>query len=157
MTLVYHRKSVNMLTRSMLVVAGTSISWTAASSADARCMARHEVSLSASGRKAGACKVGPASFKTRSGLCKAAMFGRWKQLLTSYGRTGPARLRPESADVSSVAWPASQEPHSYHAAKQSAGSGDYFKAWKALRQNGFYANWLHKPAELEAFCTVLEA
>lgn len=132
----------------LFMVAGTSINWSAAAS---RCTAPVlEVTLSGSGRKAGAGKAAVAarSAKATPSLCKAAMLRRWQGLRGASAGTHGDSEAPRWAEAGSDA---ADQP-SYRAAKLAACGGHYARCWASLRREPSpFALWVLKPERLEAF------
>mmetsp|Transcript_24086 Transcript_24086/g.60655 ORF Transcript_24086/g.60655 Transcript_24086/m.60655 type:complete len:471 (-) Transcript_24086:96-1508(-) len=132
------------------VPSGVSINWSSGSSVCSSCMPPgshgsrlaspiHEVTLAASGRKAGASQKAT-SLKTRSTLCKALMLARASELLASWGTPAPAARIGELGDSPT-----------YRRMKEVFGS-DYCQAWRdVLRPPSIFAAWLTKPQDLEEF------
>lgn len=121
------------------VPSGVSINWSAPWQAGRSMQGEgsvHEVTLAASGRKAGAAKKGPAwsSPKTRSSLCKLEMYARFQELRSA--------LHLDREGSSS---------NTYGEAKASLGSA-YFANWKRLKDPPSpLEGWLVKPSSLESF------
>lgn len=137
-----------------LCFAGTSVNWSAGASASAATLAVHEVTLSGSGRKAGAAKKGPATLKTRSSLCKAVMFSRWLQLSASCSWNEDSAGGECSVTLGSGQLPngRSRQDMLYCDAKRCAGRGYYAESWSTLKKDArVFERWLQKPAELEGF------
>ena len=109
-----------------------------------------EVTLSASGRKAGAGKAAIAarSDKTMPSLCKAAMLRRRHALrAAAAGEHGDSDSR-EVAVVDGAA----ADQLSYRDAKVAAGDGRYTRCWAAVRREPSpFALWVVKPQRLEMF------
>ncbi len=127
---------------------GTSINWSAVACRGAAPVL--EVTLSGSGRKAGAGKAASAarSDKTTPSLCKAAMLQRWHALrAAAAGKHGGSDARHVNVIDGAAA-----ENLSYHAAKVAAGDGHYVRFWASLRQEpSLFALWVPKPQRLEMF------
>ena len=109
-----------------------------------------EVTLSGSGRKAGAGKAASAarSDKTMPSLSKAAMLRRWHALgAAAAGQRCDGDSRHTTAIDSAAA-----DQLSYHGAKVAAGDGRYARCWVALkREPSLFAAWVPKPQRLELF------
>ena len=131
------------------MIAGTSINWSAGVSRGAA--AQLEVTLSGSGRKAGAAKTAAlaTSFKSMPSLCKAAMLQRWHTLRAASRHVAACEAGftlEASADCNEGEGP------SYSAAKCAAGGGRYARCWAALRRDPSpFACWVLKPMQLEMF------
>ena len=129
---------------------GTSINWSAAAWRGAA--PALEVTLSGSGRKAGAGKAASAarSDKTMPSLCKAAMLQRWHALRAA---AATKRCDSDARHVAAVDSDAAKQV-SYRAAKVAAGDGQYVRCWASLRQEPSpFALWVPKPQRLEAFAS----
>ena len=114
----------------------------------------HEVTLSGSGRKAGAAKKGPATPKTRSRLCKAAMFGQWAQMSML---SGSSQSRADSqlggeAPTNQVHVNELDKTLFYCNAKRLAGGSAYAESWCTInREVETFKSWLCSPPQLEEF------
>jgi len=121
------------------VPSGVSINWSAPRKLGTSMLgegAVHEVTLAASGRKAGAVKKGPgwSSPKTRSSLCKLELYARFQEVCK-------ARGPPEEG------W----QFCTYGEAKKALGSA-YFSNWQRLKDPPSpLEEWLVKPSSLESF------
>lgn len=106
------------------VVCGFSISWDASG--------RHEVLLGTTGRRQGTSRKGALSVATRSSLCRAAFFDRFKQLSALFGGL---------SDIMSL---------SYGEAKKA--TMVHNKARSVFFEGSFvFAEWLKKPSGLQDF------
>ena len=131
--------------------AGTSINWSAGCSTSSATPGVHEVTLSGSGRRAGAAKKGPPTLKTRSSLCKAAMFRRWLHL-SAARRWVQDRARGVPVGIGETDDSTLLEEVLYGDAKGCAGGGAYAQSWMALKQDtSMFERWLQKPSDLEHF------
>ena len=104
----------------------------------------HEVTLAASGRKAGTAKTTSAweSDKTRSSLCKADMAAKFCQLLKMSGSTWLTEVK---------------RAHGAALYRHLKGGCAYGELWKRLRAPGApFAQWLPKGDEHEAFACLEE-
>ena len=104
----------------------------------------HEVTLAASGRKAGTAKTTSAweSDKTRSSLCKADMAAKFCQLLKMSGSTWLTEVK---------------RAHGAALYRHLKGGCAYVELWKRLRAPGApFAQWLPKGDEHEAFACLEE-
>ena len=121
------------------VPSGVSINWSAPWQARHSMQGEgsvHEVTLAASGRKAGAAKKGPgwSSPKTRSSLCKLELYARFQEL------HGIMHLDREGSSSKT-----------YGETKACLGSA-YFSNWKRLKDPPSpLEGWLVKPSSLESF------
>lgn len=134
--------------------AGTSINWSAGCSASSTALGVHEVTLSGSGRRAGAAKKGAPTPKTRSSLCKAAMFKRWLQLSPACSWCQDRVKGQCSITLEPGQTPGGKSSQEllYCNAKRCAGGGSYAQSWEALKQDAsVFERWLQKPSELEEF------
>ena len=138
-------------TLTVITTAGTSVNWSAATR-HSGAAAQLEVTLSGSGRKAGAAKTATATASVRSmpSLCKAAMLQRWHALRAA----SQASCATDAADSEAEGCDACADSGrpGYGAVKSAAGGGWYARSWAALRREPSpFACWVPKPQQHEKF------